>query len=65
MGDERVEFRAGRDDYGMARWVDGLVQEREQRGDELWVKVLPAYSASDDDARWVRQDEVRGAPGSS
>lgn len=58
-----MEFRAGRDSYGLARWVAGLVQEREQRDDGLWVKILPAYSASDEDAQWVRQDDVRGAAG--
>ncbi|RII20458.1 hypothetical protein DSC45_04460 [Streptomyces sp. YIM 130001] len=58
-----MEFRAGRDTYGLARWVVGQVQEREQRADGPWIKVLPAYSASDEDAQWVRQDDVRGAAG--
>ena len=61
MDEERVEFRAGRDDYGLARWVAGVVQEREQREDGLWLKVLPAHSASDEDAQWVQQKDVRSA----
>lgn len=59
MDDEQVEFRAGRDHYGQALWVSGLVMEREQRDDGQWVKVLPAYSASDEAAQWVRQDDLR------
>jgi hypothetical protein len=38
----------------------GLVTEREQRSDGLWLKVLPAYSESAEDPRWVRQADVRG-----
>ena len=60
-----MEFRAGRDGYGLARWVAGVVQEREQREDGPWVKVLPAHSGSDEDAQWVRQKDVRGGIGSS
>lgn len=60
-----MEFRADRDDYGLARWVAGLVQEQEQRGDGLWIKVLPTFSSSDEDALWVRQDDVRGSVGPS
>ncbi|NLU76243.1 hypothetical protein HCC61_26990 [Streptomyces sp. HNM0575] len=65
MDEERVEFRAGRDNYGLARWVAGLVQEREQRADGLWLKILPVCSASDEDAQWVQQKDVRSAIGSS
>ena len=65
MDDKRVEFRVGRDHYGQAVWAAGLVVEREQRADGPWLKVLPAYSESDEAARWVRQGDVRSAVGSS
>lgn len=59
MDDERVEFRAGRDSYGLAVWVVGSIVGREQREDGTWLKVLPANSASEEDARWVHSGEVR------
>jgi len=65
MDDVRVEFRAGRDHYGQAVWAAGLVVEREQRADGPWLRVLPAYSASDEAARWVRGVDVRNQVGST
>jgi hypothetical protein len=65
MDDVRVEFRAGRDHYGQAVWAAALVVEREQRADGPWLKVLPAYSESDEAARWVRETDVRSAVGST
>jgi hypothetical protein len=61
MDDERVEFRAGRDHLGQMRWAVGLVMEREQRSDGLWLSVLPAWSESNENARWVRHEDVRSA----
>ncbi|HYJ68695.1 MAG TPA: hypothetical protein VEX15_13665 [Nocardioidaceae bacterium] len=63
MDDEHVQFRAGSDPFGQVQWVAGLVTEREDRSDGLWLKVLPVYSESDEDARWVRQADVRGSVG--
>ena len=60
MDDEHVEFRAGRDHFGQVQWAAGLVVEREQRADGSWLKVLPAYSESEEAAQWVRHDDVRG-----
>jgi hypothetical protein len=59
MDEERVEFRAGRDSFGQALWVAGLIVDRETRADGPWVKVLPAYSGSEEDAQWVRDADVR------
>jgi hypothetical protein len=64
MDDEHVEFRAGRDHAGQAIWGIGLVVEREQRADGPWLKVLPAYSESDEDARWVSRRDTRTPAGS-
>jgi hypothetical protein len=61
MDDEHVQFRAGSDHFGQIRWAAGLVTEREERADGPWLKVLPAYSESNEDARWVRQADVRGS----
>jgi hypothetical protein len=60
MDDEHVRFRSGTDHFGQVQWAVGLVTEREQRSDGLWLRVLPAYSESDEDARWVHQADVRG-----
>lgn len=54
-----IEFRAGRDSYGLARWAAALVTDREQRADGEWLCVLPKNSASQEDARWVHHDDVR------
>jgi hypothetical protein len=59
MATERVSFRAGRDPYGDALWIPGSVEGREQRDDGEWLYVLPAYSESEDSARWVKASEVR------
>ncbi len=61
MDDEHIEFRAGRDSYGLALWVVGSIIGREQRDDGMWLNVLPANSASEEDARWVGPDDVRGS----
>ncbi|HKE69970.1 MAG TPA: hypothetical protein VKB55_11980 [Nocardioidaceae bacterium] len=65
MDDVRVEFRAGRDHYGQAVWAAALVVEREQRADGPWLKVLPAYSESDEAAHWVRETDIRSLVGSA
>ncbi|MFC6703777.1 hypothetical protein [Flexivirga alba] len=59
MGVERVTFRAGRDLYGDAVWLPGSIHDREQREDGEWFCVLPAFAGSDDDAQWVRGDDIR------
>jgi hypothetical protein len=63
MDEEQVEFRAGRDSFGQALWVAGLIVDRERRADGPWVKVLPVYSGSDEDARWVPDADVRHSAG--
>lgn len=59
MGTEQVSFLAGRDPYGDAVWVPASVEDREQRDDGEWLYVLPAFSDSEDHARWVKASEVR------
>lgn len=59
MGTEQVSFLAGRDPYGDAVWVPASVEDREQRDDGEWLYLLPAFSDSEDSARWVKASEVR------
>ena len=59
MGTEQVSFLAGRDPYGDAVWVPASVEDREQRDDGEWLYLLPAFSDSEDQARWVKASEVR------
>lgn len=59
MAIEKVSFRAGRDYGGAAVWLPGAVQEREQRDDGEWLRVLPAYSDSEEPAVWVKASDVR------
>jgi hypothetical protein len=59
MGSEQVSFLAGKNPYGDSVWVPASVEDREQRGDGEWLYVLPAFSDSEDSARWVKASEVR------
>lgn len=59
MGTEQVSFRAGRDPYGDVLWMPASVEDREERDDGEWLYVLPAFSDSDDQARWVKASDVR------
>lgn len=59
MTDELVSFRAGKDPYGDVLWLPGSVEEREHRDDGEWLRVLPAYSDSEEAARWVKASDVR------
>ena len=59
MGTEQVSFLAGKDPYGDKLWVPASVEDREQRDDGEWLYVLPAFSDSDDQGRWVKASEVR------
>lgn len=59
MGIEQVSFLAGRDPYGDAVWIPTSVEDREQRDDGEWLYLLPAFSDSEDSARWVKASEVR------
>lgn len=56
---EKVSFLAGRDHGGAAVWLPGAVEEREQRDDGEWLRVLPVYSDSEEAAVWVKASEVR------
>ncbi|WP_181785573.1 hypothetical protein [Streptomyces phytophilus] len=57
----RVEFRAGRDGYGRAGWAADVIRDREQREDGRWLKILPAYSTSEE-AHWIPQHDTRALP---
>ena len=63
--DEQIEFRTGRDSYGLTRWVAALIIGREQRADGEWLNVLPKFSASEEDAQWVHRDDVRSSAGAA
>lgn len=59
MGTDQVSFLAGKDPYGDNLWIPASVEDREQRGDGEWLYVLPAFSDSEDSARWVKSTDVR------
>lgn len=60
MDDESIiEFRAGRDSYGLTQWFAALVTDRERREDGEWLRVLPKNSASGEDSRRVHEKDVR------
>lgn len=59
MSSEQVSFLAGKDPYGDRVWMPASVEDREQREDGEWLYVLPAFSDSEDPARWVKASEVR------
>ncbi|HVX43513.1 MAG TPA: hypothetical protein VHC49_06495 [Mycobacteriales bacterium] len=59
MATDLISFHAGRDPYGDAVWLPASVEGREQRDDGEWLYVLPAYSDSEESARWVKASEVR------
>lgn len=59
MNAEQVSFLAGKDALGGNIWLPASVEDREQRGDDEWLYLLPAFSDSEDSARWVKASDVR------
>lgn len=59
MGIEQISFLAGKDAHGGNVWIPASVEDREERDDGEWLYVLPAFSDSEDAARWVKATDVR------
>lgn len=59
MGTEQVSFLIGKDPVGDNVWVPASVEDREERDDGEWLYLLPAFSDSEETARWVKATEVR------